>query len=62
MKSPSPRVKMLIAYLDGLAKTGKADTPNTDFDRALTAALNALEVPFRRTVYGGGYIIELEED
>ena len=61
-KDGDPRLRMLIAYLDNLRRWGKADTPSPDFDRALTAALTEIDLPFRRTVSIRGYTIRLKED
>ncbi len=58
----SAGINILIAYLSELNQTGVTRTPNPVFDRALTAALNALDVPFHRAVSPGGYTIRLKED
>ncbi len=58
----SARINMLIAYLSELNEKGVTHTPSPEFDDAMAAALTELDVPFRRTVYGSGYIIELKED
>lgn len=58
----SGRIGFLVAYLQEINEKGVTDTSSPYYDRAITSALNALDVPFRRTVSIRGYTIRLKED